>query len=80
MKLIKETETTKIYMGTFLNQPCRFIEDKKTKEKTLYLEDVAKCLGFKNSQEMFSNDKMLDALSSQLKIDPKSIQQKIIED
>lgn len=74
MKLIQETPTAKIYLGKFQGKPCRYIEDKRTGKRTLYLEDVAKCLGFKNSQEMFANDALLDALSQQLKKDPKSIE------
>ncbi|AOR28718.1 hypothetical protein FORMB_16790 [Formosa sp. Hel1_33_131] len=80
MKLIQETPTAKIYLGKFQGKPCRYIEDKKTGERTLSLEDVAKCLGFKNSQEMFSNDKMLDALGKALKKDPKAIRDTIYID
>jgi len=55
MNYISEDENYKYYSGQFEGQEVRMREDKSTGELYLNNEDVAKCLGYENFDELLKN-------------------------
>jgi hypothetical protein len=67
MKLIDETPTHQIFEDFYQGHQVRFLKDKITDEFSVHADDLARVIGFKNTQEMMSDDTFLDIVNDQHK-------------
>ena len=64
-------------MSEFMGNPVRVMLSKQTQEVSFVADDVAVCLGYRNLEDMMSDDEILDGYSALVKFSPKDALQPI---
>lgn len=70
MKIIAEDTERFTMLDYFEGQPVRFYKSKKTNEVYVNADDMAKILGYKNQEELLSQDATLDVLNEEHRLNP----------
>lgn len=77
VKRIGENDEFVFFVSEFMGNKVRIMQSKETGEVSLLADDVAKCIGYSNLQEMMSDDEVLDGYSQIIKENPNDALQPI---
>lgn len=77
MEPIGENNEYFFFMSEFMGNPVRVMLSKETQEISFVADDVAVGLGYKNLEDMMSDDEILDGYSELVKLSPKDALQPV---